>query len=104
MCTLLNVSPSGVEEALRQRVNGNKNVLQTVQELVVMQHYCNCITPKRYVSLHIHLIYYNILTVQCMDAGCIVYGATCGTSRPAQRLPWQMQALACMCIFQHNMQ
>ena len=38
MCTLLNVSPSGVEEALRQRVNGNKNVLQTVQELVVMQN------------------------------------------------------------------
>ena len=41
MCTLLNVSPSGVEEALRQRVNGNKNVLQTVQELVVMQNIIN---------------------------------------------------------------
>ena len=38
MCILLNVSPSGVEEALRQCVNGNKNVLQAVQELVVMQH------------------------------------------------------------------
>ena len=52
MCTLLNVSPSGIEEALRQCVNGNKNVLQTVQELVVMQHimHCNCITPT--VSLH----------------------------------------------------
>ena len=35
---LLHASPSGVEEALRQCMNGNKNVLQTVQELVVMQH------------------------------------------------------------------
>ena len=37
MCTVLNVSPSGLEEAVRQRVNGNKVVLQTVQELVVVQ-------------------------------------------------------------------
>ena len=50
MCTVLNVSPSGLEEAVRQRVNGNKVVLQTVQELVVVQlgpmiiNSCHCYT------------------------------------------------------------